>query len=239
MASVCACGDYFTLSPEGELCLIPGSTGLRGLRLYNEPGVYQFTASDFPWLARVRVTVQAGGGGSAGATAAENQLVARPGGAGGGWSQSFLEVDVLGGVESVVVGAGGGGGAGNSEGSRGGNSSFGGFVLAEGGAGGGLGMGSGTSAETVSGTPGAMPGTGQITVGGGPGGGAIRINGVTGLSGAGGDSHMGGGGQPRSNPVSGNPPRGYGAGAGGALAVNTSVDGGPGGPGIVIVELFG
>jgi hypothetical protein len=77
-------------------------------------------------------------------------------------------------------------------------------------------------------------------MGGGPGGGAFRINGNEGQSGEGGESHLGHGGWQRSSTGSGGPGRGYGGGAGGALARDgDSVNGTVGRPGIVIVELYG
>lgn len=84
MAAVCACGEYFNVDDTGELCLNPGTMGLRKVVQYGSAGTYKFTKADYPWLARVRVRVQAGGGGSAGADADPKQLISRPGGSGGG-----------------------------------------------------------------------------------------------------------------------------------------------------------
>ncbi|MFE7402108.1 hypothetical protein [Streptomyces sp. NPDC057557] len=239
MAAVCACGEYFNVDETGELCLNPGTVGLRKVVQYGSPGTYEFTKADYPWLARVRVRVQAGGGGSAGADADPKQLISRPGGSGGGYSESVIEVGTLAGVESVVVGEGGAGGSGNNAGSTGGTSSFGGTVTAIGGNGGGDGMTSGTSNTTSNGISAPPAGKGQITMGGGPGEGAIRM-GMRGLSGRGGDSHLGFGGYGRSTSGPGGTSRGRGGGAGGAFSSDgAKYDGGPGGSGIVIVELYG
>src|SRR5690606_15367022 len=106
------------------LCVIPGSLGLREVITYGTPGVHTFRKDDYPWLARVYVKVQGGGGGSAGANAAADELIARPGGAGGGYAEALIDVGMLGAAESVVVGAGGAAGIGNNPGGNGGNSSF-------------------------------------------------------------------------------------------------------------------
>ncbi|MFJ9724591.1 hypothetical protein ACIRP3_17750 [Streptomyces sp. NPDC101209] len=70
------------------------------------------------------------------------------------------------------------------------------------------------------------------------GGGAIRLNGTNGLSGADGESFLGQAGCARVGEGEGNPPRGYDAGAGGGLSYGGSVQSTEGG-GAVIVELYG
>lgn len=111
MASACVCGEYFNVSDTGELCLNPGTMGLRQIVRFTQPGTYQFRKSDYPWLARVRVLVQGAGGGSAGADSDTGQLIARPGAASGGYSEALVEVADLGDVETMVVGAPGAGGS--------------------------------------------------------------------------------------------------------------------------------
>ncbi|MFJ1695646.1 hypothetical protein ACIOHC_10925 [Streptomyces sp. NPDC088252] len=239
MASVCACGEYFNVDETGELCLNPGTMGLRKVVQFGTPGTFKFLKADYPWLARIRVKVQAGGGGSAGAEAAAKQLIARPGGSGGGYSESVIEVGALADVESVVVGAGGAGGLGNNPGTAGGASSFGGVVTAVGGNPGGDGMVSDVTNTTSNGTSAPPAGTGQITSGGGAGEGALRMA-MRGMSGRGGDSWMGFGGYGRTTSGPGGTSRGRGGGAGGAFSSDgTKYDGGVGGNGIVIVELYG
>jgi len=239
VASVCACGEYFNVDPEtGELCLNPGMMGLRQI-LYFEVGTHQFRKDEYPWLSRVRARVQAGGGGSAGANAADGECIVRPGAAGGGYSESLLEASALGDVESVVVGEGGTPGSGNADGGPGGSSSFGGLVTATGGAGGASSQTSGTNPTCTSGTVGPLAGTGDFRIGGGAGGSAIRLTGAQGVAGQGGESHLGHGGWARSSEGQGGATRGFGAGAGGALSHGESVSGGSGGNGRVIVELYG
>ena len=240
MASVCVCSDYFVVNDDGELCLVPGQQGLRQVLYFKEPGTYQFRKDEYPWLARVRARVQAAGGGAAGARAANDQLVARNGGAGGGYSEALIDVSALGAVETVVVGAGGSAGGADSDGGAGGNSSFGGFATANGGAGGTSGMTSGASMVCYSGIAAPPAGTGDWAQGGGKGGGTFRLTGFQGQSGEGGDSYLGHGGFQRSSDGGGGAPRGYGGGAAGAFARDGATSNGTaGGDGIVIVELYG
>lgn len=239
-AAVCVCSDYFTVNDDGELCLLPGRQGLREVLTFSDPGTFQFAKATYPWLARVRVRVQAAGGGSAGANAADNELVARPGGAGGGYSESVIEAAALGAVETIVVGAGGAAGGTASDGGTGGGSSFGGLVTANGGQGGSANMTSGVSSVTAAGIPAPLAGTGQIIMGGGGGGGAIRLTSFQGLSGSGGESFLGHGGFERGSSGAGSAPRGFGGGAGGAFARDGATEPGTdGGRGLVVVELYG
>lgn len=238
---IALCDEYFQTDADGKICLKPGTMGLRDIVTYSEAGTFQFAKADYPWLAKVRVRVQAGGGGSAGARAAASQSVWRAGGAGGGYSEAFIDVTALAATETVVVGApGAAGAAANGVGGAGGNSSFGAFAIALGGAGGAASMPSGATATTTGGTPGPAGGTGDWSIGGGSADGAIRLSGSTGIGGAGGDSHMGHGGASRATAGVGILPRGYGGGAGGSVAANgASYAGRAGERGIVIVELYG
>ncbi|MEU7162225.1 hypothetical protein AB0A98_38290 [Streptomyces chrestomyceticus] len=240
MASVCACGEYFNVNKEGELCLNRSTMGLRDVVRFTSAGTYQFERGDYPWLARVRVMVQAAGGGSGGADSDPNQAIFRPGGAGGGHSESLLDVKALGAVETVVVGRGGPGGRGNNPGVAGGNSSFGGLVVATGGDGGSATMESATFLTTTSGIAGPTGTIGQIAAGGGAGEGAIRLSGTSGRAGAGGDSRLGNGGYGRATHGPGTTTRGFGGGAGGAVSINgDAMPGEDGGVGCVIIELYG
>lgn len=240
LASICACGEYFVVNDEGELCLVPGTMGPRRVLTFSSPGTHQFVKADYPWLARVRAQAQGGGGGSGGADSDQNEAIFRPGGAGGGWSSSLLEVSLLGAVETVVVGAGGAGGMANQPGSAGGSSSFGGFVIGTGGDGGTASMTSGVGLTTASGIPGPFGGTGQLAMGGGAGEGAFRLSGSSGLAGMGGASHLGHGGYGRATHGPGTSARGWGGGAGGSVSIGGEAQpGSDGGFGIVIVELYG
>lgn len=238
--AVCVCPDRLEVDELGRLCVIPGSLGLRERVVFPTPGVHVFNPAAYPWLVRVFVRVQAAGGGSGGAESQAGELVARPGGAGGGYSESLLDVGTLGGPVSVTVGAGGAPGVGNNPGGDGGDSSFGTLVTALGGQGGSANMTSGNTPGTASGIAAPLAGTGGHIMGGGAGTGAIRLNGTQGMSGAGGDSHLGHGGFGRATSGPGTAPRGRGGGAGGALAIGVAAeDGAQGGTGIVIVDLYG
>ncbi|OKI55285.1 hypothetical protein AMK17_19630 [Streptomyces sp. CB00072] len=231
MASVCACGEYFNVSAEGELCLNPGVMGLREIVYFRTPGTHQFRRGDYPSLARVRVRVQGAGGGSGGADSDPGGSIPRPGAAAGGYSENIFEVGELSAVETVVVGAGGTGGVGNNPGTDGGSSAFGGVVTAFGGGGGSANSESGTTNITANGISGAGSGAGE---------GAIRISASQGMSGRGGDSMLGFGGYGQTTTGPGGGTRGWGAGAGGAFSCNGwSQPGTVGGNGTVIVELYG
>lgn len=240
MAQVCVCSDYFVVDDDGSLCLVPGSMGLRQVLYFDQPGNFSFEKADYPWLANVRVKVQAAGGGAAGAQADAGELVATVGAAGGGYSESFIAASSLGALENITVGAGGTAGDFDTDGGTGGASSFGGFATANGGGGGTVGMTTGTGAVAFSGIAAPLAGVGQFRTGGGAGGGALRLTGNQGQSGQGGESHLGHGGFQRSSNGGGGATRGYGSGAAGALARNnTTVEGTAGASGIVIVELYG
>ncbi|CAL9613959.1 hypothetical protein SUDANB1_05686 [Streptomyces sp. enrichment culture] len=238
MARACADGEYFEINDNGELTMVPGSMGLRRQIVYSDPGTYTFSKAAYPWLARVEVEVQGGGGGSAGGNADAGEAIVRPGGTGGGYSRSLIEASALGASTTVKVGAGGTAGDASNEGGDGGQSSFGSLVVAPGGFGGTANMPSSTTTDTSQGIAGPSAGTGDITMGGGASGSAIRLNATNGVSGFGGSSFMGTGGLGRSTQGNGLGPRGRGAGAGGALSFGGSVNGAPGGDGMVIVKLY-
>lgn len=238
--AVCVCTDRLEVTDDGRLCVIPGSLGLRQRVIFHTPGEHIFDPAAYPYAARIFVRVQAAGGGSAGAVAEAGELVARPGAAGGGYSESLIEMSSLGGPVTVTVGAGGAAGVGNTPGGDGGDSSFGTLVVALGGQGGTANMTSGNTLGTTTGIAAPTAGTGGHIMGGGAGHGAIRLTGTQGMAGAGGDSHLGHGGYGRGTNGPGSLPRGRGGGAGGALAIGAaSQDGAQGGDGIVIIDLYG
>lgn len=239
MARACVDPDYFTVSGSGELTMKPGAMGFQDTVIFSNVGNFQFNKASYPLLARVRVRVLGGGGGSAGADADPGELIARQGGAGGGYAEATIAASALGAVTSVVVGAGGqGGSTGNSPGSDGSGSSFGGFATALGGAGSDTLQTSGTAIDVTSGVSAPLAGIGDLAIGGGAGGGAFRLSATRGMSGAGGDSQYGFGGRELSFQSAGNAPRGFGAGASGALSTGGAVAGADGSRGFVIVELY-
>jgi hypothetical protein len=236
------CDEYFQTDGAGDICLIPGSMGPRQVLVYSTPGTATFTKATYPWLARVKVRVQAGGGGSAGAAAAASESIWRAGGAGGSYGERLIDVAALGASETITVGAGGTAGtAANGAAGNGGNSSFGALVTTLGGPAGATSMSTGATVTSTSGTAGPAAGSGgYINMGGGSSGGAIRLSGGAGIGGAGGDSHMGHGGACRATAGVGIVPRGYGGGGGGSASANgASQVGRAGGDGVVVVELYG
>lgn len=165
--------------------------------------------------------------------------MAQPGGAGGGYSEALLAAASLGAVESVAVGAGGSAGGANTDGRDGCNSSFGGFVVANGGSGGTAVMSAGDMLVCYSGIAAPLAGSGDWSTGAGASGGSLRLSGAQGQSGQGGESHLGHGGFQRSSN-GGGAPRGYSGGAAGSFARDGErVEGTAGANGLVIVELYG
>lgn len=200
-----------------------------------------FEKDNYPWLRAIRVKVQAGGGGGGGADATGPGAASMgAGGGGGGYAESFLTVDALAASEIVTVGAGGAGGTGANNGSKGGNSSFGSLVVAEGGAGGGYVSGLTSNATFNGGGAGGVGIAGQLLTGGTAGEGATRIP-LIAFGGTGGSSMMGGGGRGGTTNANGASGQNYGGGGGGARNHEnqaTERTGGAGAPGIVIVELY-
>jgi len=241
MARICVDATFFQIDPSGNLTFRRESVGLQQLLVFATPGVATFTKANFPGLTRIRVRAIGGGGGGAGADAAAGEQVARAGGSGGGYSESVLDAAALGANETITVGSGGNGGVGNDTGDNGGDSSFGGFVMARGGLGAPISMPSGVNEFTVPGTAGPSPGIGQIAVPGGSGGPAFRMAGGSLMGGAGGESggQYGSGGNARASDQPGANGTGTGGGGGGATSrTGASFNGGSGAKGAVIIELW-
>ncbi|MET9462954.1 hypothetical protein ABZY05_49705 [Streptomyces canus] len=239
MASVCVDPEYFDVGDDGRLTIVPGSASLREILYFKTPGSETFEKADYPWLARLFVQVQAAGGGAAGARANAGQLVAHPGGTGGGYSERLISASALGATETIIVGAGGTAGTPTVDGGNGGNSSFGGLCTANGGFGGQVIMSQGAAPVCHSGVAGPLAGIGDISQGGGASGGSIRLSGDQGQSGPDGEPRLGHGGWQRASSGGGGAGRGFGGGAGGALARDgDSVGGTDGSDGVVIVWLF-
>lgn len=177
-------------------------------------------------FARVKVQGAGGGGGGAGGTEYPGA-----GGASGGMAWRQIGAADLASSISVEVGAGGAGGALNSEGAKGGSSTFGTYAHAEGGWGGGAG------GLFVPGGIFGVPGTAE--------GGDLNFSGHAGFSGIR-DQNQGGFGG--ASPIGGRGGWGgifigpaingeYGGGGGGAHSLGTaSYNAGAGGDGVVVVE---
>lgn len=188
-------------------------------------------------LEYVIVEVQAAGGGGGGVDGNTSNVAVGGGGHAGGYSQKKIAAASLGATEVVTVGAlGAGGTAGLNDGTAGGNSSFGAHATTTGG-GGGLQGAAGTSNNFLGDTnnPGSGA-SGDINTDGGRAVRAYRISGTVGMSGRGGDSRFGRGGQEQNATNAGGAGSGYGAGGGGGMATsNVNRAGGDGTAGTVIV----
>lgn len=239
MARVCVDSNYFDVDASGNLTLKPQNIGLRQLNVTAAPGTSTFTKASFPGLVRVRVRVIGGGGGGGGAAAVTGASTSA-GGGGGGYSESVIAASSLGASETITVGAGGAGGVGGVAGTAGGQSSFGGFVVANGGNGSPAAVDNRTTgfnnATFAYGGYGAAAGTGQIAVPGGNSTTGTVINDFVSAPGRGGNSGggYGAGGQPGGNGS------GYGGGGGGTNRNDgfPATNGGNGAPGAVLIELY-
>lgn len=193
----------------------------------------------------VFVQVQgAGGAGGGAATVSAGQASAGAGGGGGGYADGILDAAILAATVTVTVGAGGVGVTGGT-GNNGTGSSFGSHITASGGSGGDARPAS-TSAFGMDGGVGGSTFTGgQLQVPGGDGF-ACWGSGQLAISGEGGASFLSGGSAKGVRSVSTgtrlNGPNGkpYGGGGAGAITsgVASSITGGTGGQGVVVVTTY-
>ncbi|QFG08698.1 hypothetical protein PBI_INGRID_23 [Arthrobacter phage Ingrid] len=212
--------------------------------IYTSSG--SFAKASYAGIKAVRIQVIGGGGGGGGANAATaNNHSCAGGGGGGGYAESFVLASALATSETLTVGAGGSAGS-NGNGGTGGTSSFGTHAVAAGGIGG----------EIVTNTPlflsapggnGGAGTAGTLRISGGPGENGAGYA-TIGIGGNGGPSQMGPGGLGQYNaasaPIEGLPGGLYGGGGSGSSANQNSVNGGSslpggaGGKGIIIVEVY-
>jgi hypothetical protein len=201
-----------------------------------------FSKASYPGLRAVRVKCQGGGGGGGGTyTTAADEAASSGGGGGGAYAERVITEANLATTETVTVGNGGAGGtvvAGTgSNGSIGGTSSFGTWVVAPGGNG-GFTRAASTGFRGSSGATATTGGTGNLIIPGGAGGGGFSmgtsvISAATtdkGMTGTGGSSHLSGSGRSARGPETAPEPGTlYGGGGSGAVNGNGSV---------VIVEIL-
>lgn len=217
------------------LAVTPLMSGrLINVRVFTSSGTYVPT----PGTKAVRVTLQGGGGAGGGAPAtAAGTVGVGAGGTAGAYAVAFLTTGFLG--AAMVVGAAGTGNSG-LVGNAGGATSFGGAGFLAGGGQGGGAVGP-AAAPLIAGNNATAGATGgYLNLLSNMGGSGSMLSGTTGLSGAGANSPLGGGGGPANGSSNGIAGSGYGAGGGGAIANNSSVArvGGFGAPGVIIVEEF-
>lgn len=180
--------------------------------------------------------IGAGGGGAGGVASASN---AAAGGGGGAGAYISYAVTSPASSYSVTIGSGGSGGVGAANGSNGTNTVFGGTITAGGGNGGIFMAGGNSPAFSLGGAGGTATGGGDVLTSGAAGEMGIRLSGTVAASGAGANATYAGGSQGLTSQGSGLPPAGYGSGGAGALSTSaTSVTGGSGANGMMIITEF-
>lgn len=227
--------------------ILPGANpgGLIATRVFIATGNYTPT----PGTKKIKVTAIGGGGGGGGSAATDSTT--RSCGGGGGAGNAVVSVfnvaDITFPVNINIGSAGVGGAAGGSPGGNGGNggtTSFGSLFTVLGGFGGGGGTLTNDTVPLVApngGTP-AQPTVGNLLNIKGSAGLPGVVGGNAIVSGAGGASLLGGGGNPISTGASTGGDVGvYGGGGSGAISVKSSATGrtgGTGGAGLVIIEEY-
>lgn len=218
---------------------------LTAVRVFTASGTYTPTAG----TKKIKVTVIGGGGGGGGSAATDSTTRSCGGGGGAGNTTiSILDVTALSLPIAITIGTqgsqGAAGGSSGGSGGQGGTTQFGTLLSSLGGAGGGGGSQTTDSLATVTpngGTSNASTSGNILNQRGSPG-----LQGIVGsgniVSGAGGASSLGGGGNPISASISTNGDNGiYGGGGSGAVSVKSSSvgkPGGSGGAGVVLIEEY-
>ncbi|CAA0086850.1 Uncharacterised protein [Starkeya nomas] len=219
----------------------PTTGALINTRTFATPGAASYIPTAGTQRVRVYCTAGGGSGGGCPLTAGTSNF----GGAGGGGAGETRTIDVS--VANLpatpiplIVGAGAPGVDGDN-GLTGGTSSFGSICTAIGGFGGSIGA-QASSAHTQHGARGGVGGSGGVGIPGGAGDPAINMFNSNFVSGAGGRSYYGAGG---NNLVTtsghGFAAQVYGAGGGGAAAANGTAltrTGGAGGGGVIVIEEY-
>lgn len=204
-------------------------------------GTTAWNKADYPGLRYIRVRVcGAGGAGGGAALTGAGVSSGGAGGSSGGYGESVLAASVLDPSYTITVGTAGAGASG-AAGGDGGDSSFGALVAGKGGNGGGTVAASATANVSAGTIPTSGGLAGNIAVANGtPGGGTIRVSANQFVSGAGGNSVIGTGGQARGDTsVAGaNGSRGGGGSGAVNLASQSARAGGNGGTGWVFVEMY-
>ena len=210
-----------------------------GRLVYTSDG--DFVKANYPYARMVLVRVQGGGG--AGGGAVSTPAGQNSGGAGGGsgaYAESWLETTSLAGSVPVTVGDAGTGTTGT--GGSGTASLFGSLVSAEGGPG-GFSIGDAADVPRLQTAPNKQTGgVGDFVEAGSPGDPyiALQNTGAHCVGGRGGDSKLGGGGNPGTRAARNQDAGGFGGGGGGSGndGGQSARNGGTGGPGVVILELY-
>ncbi len=181
-------------------------------------------------LSHAVIECVGGGGGGGGAS---GSVAAGAGGGAGSYSRTYATSTRIGTTQTVTIGAGGAAGtSGGGNGGAGGDTSFGSLCVGKAGSGG---AGSATASNITAPGAGGVAGTGDVTATGAPGGAGQSLNNTTyPVPGHGGSSPFGGGGVPDGTVNA----TGYGAGGAGAWTLGSSVAGGTGSAGLVVITEY-
>lgn len=200
--------------------------------VYSTPGVAVWTKPAGAKRHKVYlVGGSSGGGGVIGAASGQGEGSAA---GGAGYCEKWYDSSALGATESLTVGAAGAGVSG-ANGTAGTASVFKGMTASPGGV--GLVLTSTATTGAATGAGGGAATGGDINIPGGQGGNGRVITGLAILAARGGDSHLGRGGLVGTS-AGARAATGYGAGGSGAFATTTSVAGGNGSAGLVVVETY-
>ena len=201
------------------------------LRVYATPGTFTWTRPAGLRAVKVRVQAAGGAGGSSTSVAAPSGMGA--GGGSGSYGEIVIPAALLPSSVSITVGAGAPAPTATNSGTAGGNSSFGSFVITNGGQGGSI------SNVAVNGANGGSIGSGgDVNLPGWPGS-SNGYDTASLIGGAGGNSPFGGAGGKEiitGNTAGVSGVLGGGGGGGRSTSALGGVSGGAGGNGIVTVE---
>lgn len=202
-------------------------------QIFTSSGTYTPSAGMLYCIVRL-----VGGGGGGGGSAAAS-FAAGGGGGSGGYSEELLTAATVGASQTVTIGAAGtAGAAGNNTGGGGGTTSLGALLQATGGSG-GPGSGAGSAAVVILGGAAGVGSSGDTNLTGEPGFAAISLISGTGVSGRGGSSFFGTGGQAvAADDTAGNAGTGFGAGGSGGRGVGATRAGGAGTAGYIKILEF-
>jgi hypothetical protein len=219
--------------------------------IYTTPGSYNFVKADYPDLYAVKVRMSGGGGGGGGCAATNaGEGSVGGGGAAGSVVETVYLAETMQDSVPFVVGAGGAGGVGNQSGVQGGQSEWNpttNNLIVYGGYGGRGGASQPATSLMTFGapvSPGAIGAYDWVIQGGGghPGAGALDTNsgGFGGgnplaAGGQGGNAMLSGGG---ADGVNGRPGGGGGGGGANKPSQGTAKNGGDGGDGAVLFEIW-
>ena len=229
--------SHFTVDSDGFVSLIGSGGGISDVvtQVFTSSGTYT------PTTGMVYCIVEAVGGGAGGGGASVDGGDTAPCGSGGGggmYARRLYDSSTIGASQAVTIGAAGTGGSGQADGTDGGTTSFGGLISVSGGTRGLYMRASGPTQEGGGGGQ-TITGTVDYSVGGGSGNFSINGGASIQLSGRGGESYLGMGGNPRAVQGDGGDGTGHGAGGAGANATaGLPGDGGDGSVGMVVVTEY-